>query len=286
MAKLHEMEYFYSIEQMDRAFGDTAGQLAAMHLGITPKKPDKSKVKDLLEKNKGKEARFFLVLTDLKLTFELRVGPAGKIVLNTLDLGAIKDLGKRRELLTQLNMRASDLVSKADLNKFDEEHTEPENPTVQKAAVELGNEIDELENQLDNLKVMKDSANYKGTNYSSYDKEFKEWTNKKGYGRYTAFVDEVEEGRGLRAEGAKLLEDPKTSHIQQKTLDAIKAAQDKGESPDFTQARKEVIANVINKILLPTYNKERIADLTKQINERTTKLAALKKKLGALETKK
>src|SRR2546421_4973317 len=125
-AKLHEMEYFYSVEQMDRAFGDTAGQLAAMHLGISPKKPDKSKVKDLMEKNKGKEARFFLVLDGAKLTFELRVATA-KIVLNTLDLGAIKDLGKRRDLMVQLNMRASDLVSKADLNKFDEEHTEPEN---------------------------------------------------------------------------------------------------------------------------------------------------------------
>jgi len=286
MAKLHEMEYFYSVDQMDRAFGDTAGQLAAMHLGISPKKPDKSKVKDLMEKNKGKEARFFLVLTDLKLTFELRVGTAGKIVLNTLDLGAIKDLGKRRDLMVQLNMRASDLVSKADLNKFDEEHTEPENPTVQKAAVELGNEIDELENQLDNLKIMKDSANYKSTNYSSYDKEFKEWATTKRYERYIAFVDDAENGRGLGAEGAKLLADPKTSHIQQKTLDAIKAAEDKGAVPDYTQARKEVIANVINRILLPTYNKERVTDITKEINDKTTKVTALKKKLAALETKK
>ena len=49
--------------------------------------------------------------------------------------------------------------------------------------------------------------------------------------------------------------------------------------------RKEVIANVINKLLLPRYNKEKMDDLTKQINERTTKLASLKKKLLALETK-
>ena len=49
------------------------------------------------------------------MTFELRVS-AAKIVLNTLDLGAIKDLGKRRELMVQLNMRASDLVSKAGLS--------------------------------------------------------------------------------------------------------------------------------------------------------------------------
>jgi hypothetical protein len=82
------------------------------------------------------------------------------------------------------------------------------------------------------------------------------------------------------------LADPKTSHIQQKTLDAIKAAQDKGATPDYTQARKEVIANVINRILLPTYNKERVTEITKEINDKTTKLAALKKKLGALETKK
>src|SRR6478609_9021158 len=117
-AKLHEMEYFYSVDQMDRAFGDTAGQLAAMHLGFTPKKPDKSKVKALMEGKKD-PAKFYLVLDGLKLTFEVRVG-AAKIVLNTLDLAGIKDLGKRRELLFQLSMRAQELVSKNDLNKFDE----------------------------------------------------------------------------------------------------------------------------------------------------------------------
>src|SRR2546421_12503282 len=110
-AKLHEMEYFFSIEQMDRAFGDTAGQLAAMHLGFSPKKPDKSKAKDLLEKGKKEPGKFFLVLDGLKLTFELRVGNSGKIVLNTLDLAGVKDLGKRREFLVQLSMRAQELVT-------------------------------------------------------------------------------------------------------------------------------------------------------------------------------
>jgi hypothetical protein len=283
-AKLHEMEHFFSVEQMDRAFGDTAGQIAAMHLGFSAKKPDKSKVKDLLEKGKKEPATFYLVLDGLKLTFELRVG-TGKLVLNTLDMAGVKDLSKRRELLFQLSMRAQELVSKNDLKKFDEEHTEAENPAVQKAAVELGSEIDELENQLDNLKIMQTSANYKGTNYSSYDKEFKDWVQKKGLGRFVAFVDDAEGKGGLGTEALKLLADPKTSGIQPKTLEAIKAAEEKGGALDFSQARKEVIANIINKLLLPRYNKERVAEITKEINDKTTKLAALKKKLQALETK-
>ena len=283
-AKLHEMEYFYSVDQMDRAFGDTAGQLAAMHLGFTPKKPDKSKVKGLMEGKKD-PAKFYLVLDGLKLTFEVRVG-AAKIVLNTLDLAGIKDLGKRRELLFQLSMRAQELVSKNDLNKFDEEHTEPENPTVQKAAVELGNEIDELDNQLDNLKIMQNAANYKHTDYSEYDTEFKQWVTKKGFGRFVAFVEDAQNGRGLGADASKLLDDPKTSGIQAKTFEAIKAARDKGDKVDFTQARKEVITNVINRLLLPRYNKERVGDIAKEISDKTTKVTALKKKLAALETKK
>jgi len=283
-AKLHELEYFPTINQIDRAFSDSAGQIAAMHLPISPKKPDKSKVQAMLEKDKNNPGKFFLVLDGAKLTFEVRVG-AAKIILNSLDLGAVKDIAKRRELLVQLNMRASDLVSKDDLKKFDTEHTEATSPSTQKAAVEFGEEIDKLENELDNLKIMRDAPNYKKKDYSTWDSEFKKWVEDRNFGRFTAFVDDVENGNGLGSEGAKLLADPKTSGIQPKTLVVIEAAQAKGEKPDFTQARKEVIANVINKLLLPRYNKEKLDDLSKQINERTTKLASLKKKLQALETK-
>jgi hypothetical protein len=283
-AKLHELEYFPTINQMDRAFGDSTGQIAAMHLGISLKKPDKSKVQAMLEKDKNNPGKFFLVLDGLKLTVEVRVG-AAKIVLNTLDLGGVKDIAKRRELLVQLNMRASELVSKDDLKKFDTEHTEATSPSAQKAAVEFGEEVDQLENELENLKITRNAPNYKKTEYSSWDSEFKKWVEDHNYGRFTAFVEESESSTGLGSEGAKLLADPKTSGIQPKTLVAIEAAHAKGEKPDYTQARKEVIANVINRLLLPRYNKEKMDELNKQINERTTKLASLKKKLQALETK-
>ena len=283
-AKLHELEYFPTINQIDRAFSDAAGQIAAMHLGISPKKPDKGKVQPMLEKDKNNPGKFFLVLDGLKLTFEVRVG-AAKIVLNTLDLAGVKDISKRRELLVQLNMRASDLVSKDDLKKFDAEHTDSASPAVLKASVEMGEEIDKLENELDNLKIMRDAPNYKKKDYSPYDSEFEKWVQDKGFGRYTAFLEEAESSTGLGSEGAKLLADPKTSGIQPKTLVAIEAAHAKGEKPDYTQARKEVIANVVNRLLLPRYNKEKMDELNKQINERMAKLASLKKKLQALESK-
>jgi hypothetical protein len=283
-ARLHELEYFPTINQMDRAFSDSAGQLAVMHLGISPRKPDKSKVQAMLQKDKNNPGKFFLVLDGLKLTFEVRVGTA-KIVLNTLELGGVKDIAKRRELLVQLNMRASDLVSKDDLKKFDTEHTDSASPAVQKASVEMGEEIDKFENELENLKITRDAPNYQKTDYSSWDSEFKEWVEDHNYGRFTAFVEDAESSSGLRSEGAKLLTDPKTSGIQPKTFVAIEAAHAKGEKPDYTQARKEVITNVINRLLLPRYNKEKMDDLNKQISDRTAKLAALKKKLQALETK-
>ena len=283
-AKLHELEHFNSIPQLDRAFSDSAGQIAAMHLGLSPKKPDKAKVQALLDKDKKNAARFFLVLEGMKLTFEVRVGTA-KIVLNTLDLAGVRDLGKRRDLMVQLNMRAGELVSKDDLKAFDKEHAGAESPAAQKAAVEIGEDIDTLENELENLTITRNAPNYKKTDYSPYDSEFKKWVEDKNFGRFTAFLDESESSTGLGSEGAKLLADPKTSGIQPKTLVAIEAARAKGEKPDYTQARKEVIANVINRLLLPRYNKEKMDDLNKQINERTAKLTALKKKLQALETK-
>src|SRR5262249_52908372 len=129
------------------------------------------------------------------------------------------------------------------------------------------------------------SQNFKNTDYNSWDKDFKEWVNDKRFGRFIAFVDETEGGKAPNSEGSKLLADPKTSGIQPKTLEAIKAAEDKGNTADFTQARKEVITNIINKLLLPRYNKERVAEITKEVNEKEAKLAALKKKLQALETK-
>jgi len=283
-AKLHELEHFFSIPQLDRAFSDSAGQVAAMHLGLAPKKPDKAKVQALLDKDKKNPAKFFLVLDGSKLTFEVRVGIV-KIILNTLDLASVKDLGKRRDLLVQLNMRADDLVSKDDLKAFDKEHAGTESPTAQKAAVEFGEEIDKLENELDNLKITRDAPNFKKKDYSSWDSEFKKWVEDHRFGRFTAFVEESESSTGLGSEGAQLLADPKTSGIQPKTLVAIEAAHAKGEKPDYTQARKEVIANVINRVLLPRYNKEKMDELNKQISERETKLASLKKKLQALETK-
>jgi hypothetical protein len=283
-AKLHELEYFYGVTKLDRAFGDAAGQIAAMHLGLSPKKPDKAKVQAMFDKDTKNPAKFFLVLEGLKLTFEVRVGSA-KIVLNTVDLGAVKDIGKRRDLLVQLNMRAEELVSKDDLKAFDKEHAGAETPAAQKAAVEFGEEIDKLENELDNLKIMRDAPNYKKTDYSPYDNGFRQWVEDHRYGRYTAFLDESESSTGLGSEGAQLLADPKSSGIQPKTLVAIEAAHAKGEKPDYTQARKEVIANVINRLLLPRYNKEMMDELIKQINERATRLASLKKKLQALETK-
>jgi len=286
-AKLEDLEYFYGIDKLDRAFSDSAGRLAAMHLGFTPKKPDKVKVQELLTKAKQTLGNFGLVLDGLKLTFEIRAGEfkaaSPKIVLNTLDLGTIRDIAKRRELLFQLSQR-TDLVTDKDLAAFDEEHTEPANPAVQKASVELGKEIDKIERELDNLKSVQSAPNYKKTEYSQWDTEFNDWVDKKGFGRFTAFIQDVDKGSGLGPKASELLADPKTSGIQPKTLAAINAATGKGEKPDFAQASKEV-THVVNTMMLPRYNKERLADIAAQIKTLTAQLEALKKKLQALETK-
>ena len=229
--------------------------------------------------------RFFLVLDGLKLTFELRVGSAGKIVLNTLDIGSVKAIVRRRELLFQLSERASELVTKSDLKKFDEDHTESDNPAVKKAAVELGKELDDIEHEIDNLQIFKNGPNYRHTEYNSWNSEFKDWVKNKGFARFTAFVDDVEDRRPLSDDARKLLDDPSTSGIQRKTLDLINSAIAKGDPPDFKPAAKEVTTRVIDGLILPRFNKEKMAELDGRLKVLNAKLEPLRKKLKGLETR-
>lgn len=280
-AKDEQLEYFYGVEQMDRAFSDTIGRIAAMRLGFTPKKPDRAKVKAMLEKAKKPtgpaQARFFLSLDGLKLSFELRIGPA-KLVLNILDLGNVRDMDKRRHLLWQLSQRTH-LVTETDLAEFDKTQADPED---QKEAVELNKQIDDLKNGIDNMCIMRDGPNYKKKEYSGWDSEFRDWAEAKNFGRFTGFLEDVDAGRTSTNRISALLADPKSSGIRPATRAEIDAAITKGEKPDFTKARKEV-AQVVNAHMLPRYNKEKLAELDRKIKESIQKAEELKKKVKALK---
>jgi hypothetical protein len=281
-AKDEELEYFYDAEKnLDRAFSDTVGRIAAMKLGFAPKKPDRAKVKALLEKHKRPtgpaKGSFFLSLNGLKLTFEVRVA-SSKIVLNTLDLEAVKDMAKRRNLLWQLSERTH-LVTEADLAAFDKENADPEDSGP---AVQLNQKIDKLKRANDNMQSMLDAPNYKKKEYSEWDSEFRAWAEAKNYDRFTAFVNDVANGRGLSDKGRALLEHPESSGIKPATLKEIQAARDKGETPDFTKARKEVVEK-INKFMLPTYNQEKIANFKSQIKANNEEIAKLTKQLKTLK---
>src|SRR5688572_11067898 len=147
-------DYFYGIDALDRAYGDTLGQLKAMKIGLVPKKPDKSKVKAMIEKaaksgGKVPKGTFVLERDGDVISFQVRVdtGSGSKLELGKLDIGAVKDLVKRRDLMFQLNIRGK-LYSDADLEAFDKRHADVED---RPEAVEMGKRIDKLKNAVDNL---------------------------------------------------------------------------------------------------------------------------------------
>ncbi len=270
------VDYFYDADRMEKVWPDALGQLAAIKLGIKPKKPDKSKVKTELEKQK-KKGEFVLALDGNTLKFGIRIGGA-RFWLATLDLAAVKDTTKRRDLLFQLENR-TDLVTKADLAAFDKQHADPEDSAE---AEKMNARIDELKKIIDTSQMMLGAANYKGKKYHWSNSEFGAWLKTKNYTRFKAFVDDVENGRGLGNDGAKLLADPGKSGIKAATLAAIQAARDAGRTPDLTQARKEVLA-VIEGLLLPQYNKEKIAEHEGHIKTAAAEIAALQKRLKVMK---
>jgi hypothetical protein len=275
-------DYFYGIDALDRAYGDTLGQLKAMKIGLVPKKPDKSKVKAMIEKaaksgGKVPKGTFVLERDGDVISFQVRVGTGSgsKLELGKLDIGAVKDLVKRRDLMFQLNIRGK-LYSDADLEAFDKKHADVED---RPEAVEMGKRIDKLKNAVDNLQIMR--GNYTRKEYNPYSSEFTEWIKKKGHTRYKAFVDDVEDGRSLTSDARKLFDDPKTSGMKAATFAAIKAAWDKGETPDYKPARKEVMLVVMG--LLAQYNKEKIAESDKEIKTALTEIAGLQKQLKVMK---
>ncbi len=269
------VDYFYDADRMEKVWPDALGQLAAIKLGMKPKKADKAKVKAALDKEK-KKGEFVLALDGNELSFGIRIGGA-RFWLAKLDLGAVKDLKKRRDLLFQLENRTS-LVTQADLAAFDKEHADPEDSAE---AEKMGARIDELKKIVDAAEMMLGAANYKGKEYHWSSSELGEWLKTKGYERYKLFVDDVGNGRAPSGEGAKVLTD-RNSGIKVDTLRAIKAAFDKGDKIDFTQARKEVLA-MINTKLLPQYNKEKIAEHQGKIKVAKAEIAALEKRLAVMK---
>lgn len=271
-------DYFHGPDQADRAFGDALGQLNAYKIGMKPKRPDKAKLKVLFDKaqkaGKAARAEFVLRRDGEVVTFNIRLSGTYQ-ELARLDIGAVKDLPKRRDLMFQLNVR-SKLYSDADLEAFDKKHADVED---RPEAVAMNKRIDYLKNAIDNYQIMR--GNYTNKEYNPYSSEFKEWIKKKGHQRFTAFVDDVKDGRSLGGDARKLLEDPKTSGIKAATLAAIKAALAKGDTPDFAPARKEVMLVVGG--LLAQYNKEKLAESDKEIKTMQTEIAGLQKQLKVMK---
>ncbi len=273
-------DYFYGTDELDRVYPDVLGELGAIKLGLKPKRPDKARLGKLLDQASKPPSRakgeFYLALDGTLLSFGVRIAST-RTVLATLDLAKVKDPVKRRDLMYQLSARTA-LVGAKDLAAFDAANADPEDSA---AAIEINRKIDALKDLIDTSRILLGS-NYRKRAYDEHDREFGDWARKKGFGAYLAFADDVRHTGYPGPEARKLLEDRRAPVPRAATRQAIDAALGRGETPDYAPARREVVA-VIDAHLLPRFNKERIAEHRQRIETAAKEIAALNRRLKALQ---
>jgi len=268
----------YSLKEAKELWGNVAGTVDYMDLGIKAKKPDWSKVDALMRKS-GKPAKYFMTLNGLVYTFEVHVAST-KIVLNKLDIAKSGGPDQQRELLRRLSLRTK-LVSKSDLTEFDKKNVDPKD---QQEAVKLHARLDELKNEIDWQKQLAKAGNYRNKTVDValfMNKEFTTWAKKKGYSGFTDFLMGVDDKRGWTSEMQTFVKSGKTGMSAKTLAPLLKALQD-GTTPDFTQARKEV-AHVLNSRMLPIYNKEGLRAIAEKIKALQGQVKEVERKLKSLK---
>lgn len=269
----------YYLDEAKEIWGNVAGTINYMDLGFKARKPDWKKL-DAAMKKANKPAKFFMTMNGLVYTFEVHVGST-KLVMNKVDIGKVRGASKQREILRKLSLRTK-VVTKEDLAKFDREHADPEDG---EAAVEIGEQVTRLQNEIDLLRQTARAANYRRKEITKglfMNKEFKAWAKKKGYSGFVDFLIDVDDDKGFTPAVVAFLETGKRTGMRTKTLEALKDALERGEKPDFEQARKEV-AHVVNKAMLPKYNKEKLGEIAEEIKKREAAIKKLERRLEALK---
>jgi len=269
----------YGLDEAKEIWGNVAGTIDYMDLGFKAKKPDWKKLAALMKKA-NKPASYYMTLDGLKYTFEVHVG-SKRLVLNKVDFGKLRDERKQRDILRKLSLRTK-LVTKEELAKFDEQHADAEDGPE---AIKINKEIDRLKNELAFMRQTAEAANYRSKTVDKalfMNKEFKAWAARKGYGAFVSFLIDVDDKRGWSSDVVAFLKLGKKTGLRESTLRALLKALKDREQPDFTEARKEV-ARIVNKVMLPKYNKEKMRELTDEMKAHQAKVRALEKKLVALK---
>ena len=269
----------YDLDEAKEYWSNVAGTLRHMELGFKPKKPDWKKVQKLLQKAK-KPGKYFLVMTELVLTFELHVGGA-KLILDRFDVAKVKGTQNQRDVLRKLQMRTK-VVTKDDLVRFDKENADPEDGAE---AVSINEQLDALGNEIDWLKQTAKAGNFRSKDAVTglfMNKEFRAWAKKKRFSVFTEFLVDAQSDRGWTKNTLALVQLGKRSGLKSGTLGALEAARDAGERPDFTAAEREV-GRIVNTVLLPKYNKEGLSDLVGKIKKKEAERKTLLRKLRALK---
>ncbi len=269
----------YDLEEAKENCFNVSGTINYMDLGFKAKKPDWKKLEKLMKKV-GKPAQYYMTMTGLVWTFEVHVGTT-KMVINRFDVGKLRKVSEQRDFLRKLSDRTK-VVTKDDLVKFDKENADPEDS---KEAVSINEEIDKLRNAADSLRGTAQDQNYRKKTIDKAlwsQKEFLAWCKKKGYLPFAEFIMEVDADRGWSSKVTNFLKLGRKTGLKDRTLADLLMARNSGDDPDWDQARKEV-AGVLNRAILPKYNKEKMSELAKKIKEYEAKAKKLERQLKSLK---
>jgi hypothetical protein len=259
---------------------DARSRVGILDLPLKDSKVDAGKIGEKMKKAK-KPAQFILSYDGRKLVYGIKVG-SDLTTIDSLDVGAERDLAKRRQWLVKLK-KNSKVVTAADLEAFDKVNPMPADP---KEIAEVEQKITVAEMV---IKSESDVKNWYAKKYADFDwqqrrLDFLPWAKKLGFAAYAQFMIGVTDGFQDYAmmkthvlKGAPLL-----VKLQPATRAAMEKAFAEGTAVDYANAKAEVL-KIVDGALMPKFRAMRFKEAEKTVAAEKKKLLALRAELVKLK---
>ena len=249
--------------------------------GFAPK-PDLAKMKATMDKGKP-PLEWFFAYDNAKYVFTVEAVVSGTtFTIGTFEV--LKEAGQKRHDAVQAMRDHSDAVTTKDVTDFDAKYPPPPDP-AKLAALKAEVERLKFEINRDEGWLKTRPGTFAKMDGGEQEVGFTNWAKTKRYDRYITFLLWVECGRDAKSIVDTFVKDKAESPVKltDAARGAIQGPMSNGRPPNYALAVKET-TKVVDTILLPIYNKELKAGISKRIvdNKKLLVTAAtdLKKMMG------
>jgi hypothetical protein len=244
--------------------------------------PDLKKLQEKMGKS-GKPADFVIEFKGNKFSFKMVTG-SDTTLLAQVNFAAEKDLATRRKWLQSLRDR-TDLVSNADLAKFDKDNPPPPDPA------EVAKQRQIVKTEMGRIKIEQEIANglpkkWKDVPEGQREIGFKNWGKSKGIAPWIEFLTAADNGRSVESLVKDFLDPSVTPPLRMRPEtrrgidDAIKA----GKKPDLSRLKTE-IEQMLDSGFVAKSSAEAKKSIEDNIKDRKVRATAAAEKLKAMGVK-